>query len=292
MEQAYPGEMELRVPSYAKVNLVLDVLNRRPDGYHNIRTIMVAVSLADSVTLRPAAGIEVEMAPPIPGPVEANLAYRAACLLREVTGYPGGAFIRVEKQIPLAGGLAGGSTNAAAVLTGLNRLWGTGLSVSELEALAIRLGSDVPFFVTGRPARVEGIGDRITPIAVRAPFWLVLATPAVEKSTGTVYRWLDELQQVNHPDTMAMEEALARGDLAAIAAALGNVFEQVMIPRYPVIGELKQVLVDHGALGALMSGAGPTVFGVMPDESAARRAAAALTAMGCPAWAVFTVIPA
>lgn len=281
---------ELILPSYAKVNLVLDVLDRRPeDGYHNIRTIMTAISLMDRVVLQPAAGIRVEMDPPLPGKPEANLAYRAACMLKKETGFPGGAAIRIEKQIPIAGGLAGGSTNAAAVLTGLNRLWGIGLDRAELIRLAMRLGSDVPFFIDGAPARVEGIGEQVTPIPMRCSLWLVLVTPEVEKSTGTVYRWLDELPARDHPDSAAMERALAEGDLAGTAAALGNVFEQVMLPRYPLIGQVKQAVREQGALGTLMSGAGPTVFGLMPDEASARRASQRLTALGYRSWPVHTI---
>lgn len=281
---------ELVLSSFAKVNLVLDVLDRRPqDGYHNLRTVMVPVSLGDTVSLRRASAIAVEVTPPIPGPVDTNLAYRAAHLLQEVTGYPGGAVISVEKRIPVAGGLAGGSSNGAAVLTGLNRLWQTGLSEAELASLAIRLGSDVPFFVGSRPARVEGIGERVTPIPVRLPLWLVLATPDVAKSTGMVYQWFDQLSQVVHPDADQVEQALADGDLEGLTASLGNVLEQVMLPRHAAIGELKQAMLDHGALGALMSGAGPTVFGLVADETAAGRLAAALALRGWRAWPVHTI---
>lgn len=280
---------ELVLPSYAKVNLVLDVLDRRPDGYHNICTIMVPVSLADQIHLRLAPQISVESVPAVPGPPEANLAYRAACLLKDAAGYPHGAAIRLEKAIPMAGGLAGGSSNAAAVLTGLNQLWGTKLSQAELMQLAIQLGSDVPFFIDPQPAKVEGIGERVTPISAPAPVWMVLATPAVSKSTGTVYRWLDELPHLSHPNSMGMERALAAGDLKGIAACLGNVFEQVMLPRHPVIGQVKQQMLEHGALGALMSGAGPTVFGIMPDEEAARKASAQIAELGYRSWPVHMV---
>lgn len=257
----------LDVRSYAKVNLTLDVLEKRPeDGYHYIDTVMMPVSLADQVSMGRADDLAVSCTPPIPGAPEENLAYRAASLMRQVTGYQGGAQIHIDKRIPVAGGLAGGSTNAAAVLVGLNRLWGTGLSQERLIELGIQLGSDVPFFVPSRPARVEGIGERVTPLHVSRPFWLVIATPPVAKSTGNVYRLFDELSEVQSPNTGAMESALEKGDLQGVAASLGNVFEQVMIPRHPEIGRLKEAMLDGGALGALMSGAGPTVFGIVPDE--------------------------
>lgn len=263
---------ELILPSYAKVNLTLDVLGQRPeDGYHYIRTVMVPISLADRVTLRTAGAISVSCSPAIDGPPESNLAFRAARLLQDVTGYKGGAEIHIDKVIPVAGGLAGGSTNAAAVLTGLNRLWGTGLDQQALIALAMRLGSDVPFFIPGRPARVEGVGEVITPLPVApGPIWLVLATPDVAKSTGNVYRLYDALPAHRHLDARAVEQALADGDPVALARALGNVFEDVMLPRHPEIAAVRAALLEGGALGALMSGAGPTVFGLVADEAHGR----------------------
>lgn len=258
--------------AYAKVNLTLDVGEKRPeDGYHYIRSIMLPVSLADRVRLERADDLSLSCDPPVPGPQSENLAYRAAALLRGVTGCRGGARIRIEKAIPLAGGLAGGSADAAAVLLGLNQLWSLGLSQAELAELGIRLGSDVPFCVVGRPARVEGIGDRVTPIPVARPIWMVIATPDVPKSTGEVYRLFDQLTEVKRPDAGAMEAALAAGDPAAVAARLGNVFEQVMLPRHPEIGRLKEAMLAGGALGAVMSGAGPTVLGIVPDPPAGRR---------------------
>jgi 4-diphosphocytidyl-2-C-methyl-D-erythritol kinase len=271
---------EMVVPSYAKINLTLDVLGKRPeDSYHYIRTIMLPVNLADTVLLRRAPEVTVTSAPQIPGPPESNLAFRAARLLKQVTGFAGGAAIHINKVIPVAGGLAGGSTNGAAVLKGLNRLWGLGLTEPELIELASRLGSDVPFFIAGRPARVEGLGERLTPLAVRRPFWVLLATPDVPKSTGHVYRLFDELGQVTRPATSSMEAALAAGDTQAIADLLGNVFEQVMLPRHPEIEALKQAMIRGGALGALMSGAGPTVFGLVPDEESGRRLAGRVRAL-------------
>lgn len=263
---------EIVLKSYAKVNLTLDVLQKRPeDGYHYVKMVMVPVDLADTVYIRRAPNLTVTCAPDIAGPAEANLAFRAARLLQETAGVHTGAAIHIKKVIPVAGGMAGGSTNAAAALTGLNRLWGTGLSEEELIRLAIRLGSDVPFFVRGRLARVEGIGERLTPLPMKENLWLVVATPDVAKSTGNVYRMFDELTHVERPDTLAMERALAAGDVQAVAAALGNVFEQVMLPRHPEIHVLKEAMLAAGALGALMSGAGPTVFGLVPDEATGRR---------------------
>lgn len=262
---------QLRLSSYAKVNLTLDVRAKRPeDGYHYVNTVMLPVSLADEVTLQKAADITVVSSPEIPGTPQENLAFQAAQLLKSATGYAGGVSIHIRKVVPVAGGLAGGSTNAATVLRGLNQLWGTQLSEQSLIDLAIRLGSDVPFFIPGCPARVEGIGERITPLTVSKRVWLVLVVPDVVKSTGNVYRLFDELDHVERPDTAAMEAALAAGDVHGVAGALGNVFEQVMLPLHPAIAEVKAALLREGALGALMSGAGPSVFGIVSDEQAGR----------------------
>jgi len=265
------AEQRLELECPAKVNLTLDVLERRPeDGYHYIRSVMVPISLCDRLILEPAPeGITLECTPAVTGRVEENLAYRAAVLLREATGYPGGVRIRLEKAIPVAGGLAGGSTDAAGVLLGLNRLWGTRLTREELIRLAVRLGSDVPFFIVGRPARVEGVGERVTPVPAARPLWLVVATPPVAKSTGKVYELFDQLPSVPfRPDAAAVEAALAEGDPVGVARGLCNVFEAVMLPRHPEIARLKEALLAEGALGAVMSGAGPTVFGLVPDEVA------------------------
>lgn len=279
----------LELQCHAKVNLTLDVLERRPeDGYHYIRSIMVPISLSDRLVLETAAdGVTLESAPAVTGRVEENLAYRAGLLLGRVTGYPGGARIRLEKAIPVAAGLAGGSTDAAGVLVGLNRLWGTGLGAEELVQLAVRLGSDVPFFICGRPARVEGIGERITPVRVARPIWMVIATPDVAKSTGRVYELFDQLPVVSpRPDTGAVEQALAGGDLLALACGLCNVFEQVMLPRHPEIARLKEAMLAGGALGAVMSGAGPTVLGLVQDETAGAALLERIRPLARAAWLV------
>ncbi|HWI63542.1 MAG TPA: 4-(cytidine 5'-diphospho)-2-C-methyl-D-erythritol kinase [Symbiobacteriaceae bacterium] len=270
----------LVLQSPAKINLSLNVLGKRADGYHDVDMVMIPVGLADTLRLSTAADIQVICTPDVAGPPGANLAFRAAQALKAATGYPGGARIELTKVIPVAGGLAGGSTNAAAVLVGLNRLWETGLTGTDLEALAVKLGADVPFFITGRPARVQGIGERLRPVPIAQELWFVLATPPVAKSTGNVYRLLDELEQVNQPDVDAMEAAIATGDLPAVGAALGNVFEQVMLPRHPEIADLKAFMVREGAVGALMSGAGPTVFGLMRDEAAAHQLKQRLGGLG------------
>lgn len=284
--------MTLTITCHAKVNLTLDVLAKRPeDGYHDLVTIMVPISLGDQIRLTAADDVRLLASPAIPGPPGSNLALRAALLLKAVTGYSGGALIELSKVIPIAGGLAGGSTNAAAVLRGLNQLWQTGLKTTELVALAIQLGSDVPFFITEQPSRVEGIGERLSPIPVAKPLWMVLATPAVAKSTHSVFQFFDELTHVDRPNTAAMERALVAGDPSEISAALGNVFEQVMLPRHAEIGLLKRAMVEGGALGALMSGAGPTVFGIVADEPSGQRLMHSIQSMTERTFLVHTASP-
>jgi len=261
----------------AKVNMALNVLERRQvDGYHYIDSIMLPISLSDQIHASASDRIEVTSFPQIPGPDQSNLVFRAATLLKERTGYPGGVRLHVEKSIPIAGGLAGGSTNAASVLTGLNELWQTGLSDSDLIDLAIKLGSDVPFFIRSRSARIQGIGEIITPIRVANPLWLVLVVPDIVKSTGQVFGWFDELAIVQRPDVSKMERALSEGDPKMVALALSNVLEQAVIPRHPLIDQIKRAMVASGALGALMSGAGPTVFGLTTSSDEAIRIAGTL----------------
>lgn len=268
--------------SFGKLNLTLDVLEKRPeDGYHYIRSIMVPISLNDQIRISPADQLSVTVNPDIAGPPEANLAYRAAALLQRRAGLTTSVNMMIEKRIPVAGGLAGGSTNAATVLKALNQMWRLGLTEAELVAMGIKLGSDVPFFITGLPARVEGIGEVITPILVKEPLWFVLVVPDVEKSTGNVYRLFDELEEVVvRPDSALMEKALQEGNLTAVARNLGNVFEQVMLPRNPVLRQAKSDLAAAGALGVLMSGAGPTIFGLVESQSAATKVAETLK----PKW--------
>lgn len=269
---------ELRLPSYAKVNLTLDVLGKRPeDGYHYIRSVMVPVTLADDVHLSPQDDVSLTSQPAIPCPLEENLAYRAAQALREASGVTSGVRIHIQKKIPVAGGLAGGSSNAAAVLQGLNRLWGLNWPEEQLRRIGGKLGADVPFCLFQRPALVEGIGERLLPITVTRPFWAVVAYPPVAKSTGNVYRWLDELAEYPRPDTDRMLRALATGELEEVALALGNVFEAVMLPRHPKIKELKELMLAKGALGAVMSGAGPSVLGLVANRESGEQIVQHLT---------------
>jgi len=260
--------------AHAKINLTLDVLRRRDDGYHEVKMIMQSIGLADTVEIsEQASDITVSTDLPALACDQSNLAYRAAVLLRERFAIHRGAHIHLIKKIPLAAGLAGGSSDAAAVLRGLNRLWDLNLTMQTLQTLGAELGSDVPFCLQGGTMLAVGRGERLSLLPELAPCWLVLAKPPVDVSTAWVYGNYRNNESIQHPDTDKVIRCLQEQDLNGVAAGLGNVLETVTIPAYPEIAAIKRCLQENGALGVLMSGSGPTVFGIMPDQAQAKRAA-------------------
>lgn len=261
------------VKAHAKINLALDVLGTRPDGYHELETIMQTLELHDEleITAAPDITLAVQGADLPAGPE--NLAYRAAALLRERAGHAGGAEIRLAKRIPLAAGLAGGSADAAAVLRGLNELWHLGLGPAELAAWGAEIGSDVPFCLYGGTALVRGRGEAVTPLRDLPPLGVVLVKPPFGVSTAEVYRRYDTLANPPYPGCKRMLAAAKRGDAAGLAACLINSLEPVTMSLHPVIDTIKRELSAAGALGVLMSGSGPTVFGLFENRAAAVRAA-------------------
>ena len=265
----------LVLSSPAKVNFGLDVVARRPDGYHDLRMIMQTIDLADRVKLQKTADAQIHLSCSVPGlPLdEKNLAWRAADLLYKTYDIPGGVDISLEKRIPVAAGLAGGSTNAAAVLAGMNELFDLGLSLAELQELGVRLGADVPYCLLGGTALAEGIGEVLTPLPPMPACTLVLAKPDLEVSTKYVYTHLALSDKTVHPDIEGMRRAIVEGSLAGVLSRMGNVLEDVAIPAWPQIAEIKQAMIEAGADGALMSGSGPTVFGVFADKERAHFAA-------------------
>ena len=273
----------LTLTAYAKINLALDVYSKRPDGYHEVAMIMQSVSLADTIVLTgQPAGIDLSVT--IPGlPADGNnLAYRAAVLLREYAKTGKGVHIHLEKKIPLAAGLAGGSADAAAVLRGLNQLWQLGLSLDELSKLAAELGSDVPFCLYNGTMLATGRGEIVKPLPPIPDCYVILAKPAVEVSTAWVYGRFAANEIRVRPDINAMRENLAQGNLAGVASRLTNVLESVTIPAYPQIAEIKNVMLTYGAMAALMSGSGPTVFGLAGSQTQAEWIAGQLKAQGVP----------
>lgn len=268
---------ELSLKARAKINLALDVLYKRDDGYHEVAMVMQSIALADTVGLAmQPEGITVtaDIAGLDCGP--SNLAYRAAALLQEACGVSRGVRITLTKNIPLAAGLAGGSADAAAVLRGLNVIWGLGLELEELERLGAKLGSDVPFCLSGGTQLATGRGEALSPLPPLPRCWVVLAKLPVDVSTAWVYGDYDAARVHRHPEINGMKAALARQDIAGVAGLLGNVLETVTIPAHPEIARLKQYMLEYGALASLMSGSGPTVFGLAENRDRAGDIAARL----------------
>lgn len=263
--------------AYAKVNLGLDVLRKRPDGYHDVRMIMQTVDIYDELWLgkRKEQGILLQAEDADVPEDEVNLAYQAARLMREQFSITQGVEIKLKKNIPIAAGMAGGSSDAAAVLQGMNQLFELGLQDEELCRLGVQLGADVPYCIKGKTALSEGIGEILTPVAPPPECVVVIAKPACSVSTKYVYENLKLDEGVVHPDIDGLMEAMAGGDLRGMTAKMGNILESVTVRKYPVIGEIKDFLRGKGAWGALMSGSGPTVFAVFAKGEQERAAAAA-----------------
>ncbi|MCI8453593.1 MAG: 4-(cytidine 5'-diphospho)-2-C-methyl-D-erythritol kinase [Lachnospiraceae bacterium] len=270
--------LELR--AYGKINLGLDVVKKREDGYHEVRMIMQTVGLYDKIIMerRRRPGIRVETNLPYVPSGEGNLAWRAAKLLTDEFGLDGGVYISVWKKIPVAGGMAGGSTDAAAVLVGMNRLFRLGLTKRALMERGVSLGADVPYCILRGTALSEGIGERLSPLPPAPDCSVLLAKPQISVSTKAVYGSLkvDELLPSQHPDIDGMAEAIREENLDGVIERLGNVLETVTIPAHPEIGRIKEHMLKNGADGALMSGSGPTVFGLFKEQRAARDAFYAL----------------
>lgn len=258
----------------AKINLTLDILSKRPDGYHEVRMIMQSLALADRITLKKTGepGILLDTdAPDIPRD-DRNLCVRAARNLSERFGLSGGLHIALEKRIPAAAGLAGGSSDAAAVLRGMRELYRLPLSDAELMAEGKRIGADVPFCILGGTALSEGIGEILTPVKAVLPFAILLVKPPAQVSTKEIYESFDRMPPSGHPDTEGMLKALETGDAEGIAAGLSNVLEPVTAVQHPEIPAIREKLLDLGASGARMSGSGPAVFGLFPEKKAAEYA--------------------
>lgn len=265
--------MMLSIKAPAKINLALDVLRKREDGYHDVDMIMTTIDLADRVDIRPVAsgGIYVSTTAGFLPEDERNLAYQAAHLFQQRFAIKQGVAIHITKNIPVAAGLAGGSSDAAAVLRGLNRLWQTHLAVDELAELGAAIGSDVAFCVYGGTARATGRGEKIERLPSPPPCWVVLARPEEAVSTKETYEALNLSNKGPAPDIERMKAAIISRNYEEICRHLGNVLEKVTIPRLPEIGQIKRQMTRLGADGVLMSGSGPTVFGFTLHESRARK---------------------
>lgn len=266
--------MEMKLKAMAKINLGLDVLRKRSDGYHDLRMIMQTVYLYDQIEISEVktSGITLTTNAGYLPVNEDNLVYKAAKLLMDEFGIAQGVNICLKKYIPVAAGLAGGSSDAAATLVGLNRLFSLGLSREELRKRGVKIGADVPYCIMRGTALAEGIGDVLTMLPAAPDMHVVLAKPPIHVSTGFVYTNLKADRLAYHPDIDAQVDAIRTGDGYAMAKLMGNVLETVTIPAYPVIDEIKETMKRAGALGAMMSGSGPTVFGLFDDAAQAKKA--------------------
>lgn len=271
--------------AYAKINLGLDVLGKRADGYHEVSMVMQSISLADTVTLEKHSGLVVQTGrSDLPGD-SSNLAYKAAVLMAERFNKTPDVKITLDKHIFMAAGLAGGSSDAAAVLRGLNRLWQLGLNAAQLEELAAEIGSDVPFCICGGTALAEGRGEILTSLPEPQEAVIVLAKPQQAVSTAWVYKEFDSLKEAQHPDIGTLKAALLKGAAVLPLPGMGNALEGVTCARYPEINKIKKEMLAAGAQYALMSGSGPTVFAVSGSTQEAQKIIEALQA-----WKLETAI--
>lgn len=267
---------KIKLKALGKINLGLDVLGRRPNGYHDVRMVMQTVYLYDQILLEKTdkEGISLETNLFYLPVNENNLAYRAAKMLIDEFAIKEGVHISLEKHIPVAAGMAGGSSNAAAVLYGMNRLFQLGLTDQKLMDRSVQLGADVPYCIMRGTVLAEGIGEKLTPLPAMPKCHVLLAKPPISVSTQKVYEKLDAQEVTKHPDIDGILLGLQTGDLEKITSSMGNVLENVTITEYPQIERIKDVMKEEGALNAMMSGSGPTVFGIYDDKMLARRAAA------------------
>ena len=265
---------QIELKALAKINLGLDVLGRRENGYHDVRMVMQSIYLYDEVKIEKteAPGIALASNLSFLPTGEGNIAYKAAQLLTEEFEIGEGVKITLNKHIPVAAGLAGGSSNAAAVLFGMNRMFRLGLTREELMAKGVRLGADVPYCIMRGTVLAEGIGEELSVLPAMPKCTVLIAKPPVSVSTKVVYEALDAKEIVEHPDIDGIIEGLKKHSLKQVAACMGNVLEDVTIPMHPVIEQIKGEMKEAGALNAMMSGSGPTVFGLFESRAAAREA--------------------
>ncbi len=265
---------DISLRAMAKINLGLDVVRRREDGYHEVRMIMQTIHLYDRIDIVKTKEKDIQIQTNLSFlPVnENNLIYKAGRLLMDEFGITDGVSVKLDKRIPVAAGMAGGSTDAAAMLFGMNRIFDLGLTKKQLMERGVKIGADVPYCIMRGTALAEGIGEELSalPPMVKCP--VLIAKPQISVSTKFVYQNLKLDDDTIHPDIDLLIDDIKAKDLYSIAKHMGNVLETVTIPNYPVIDEIKQHMMVHGAVGAMMSGSGPTVFGLFDDEETAKAA--------------------
>lgn len=264
---------EYQLKAYAKINLGLDVVRRLENGYHEVKMVMQTVGIYDELTLkRRESGIVVTTDSGELPTNEDNLIYKAAKLMTERYGIKAGVSIHLQKNIPIAAGMAGGSTDAAATMKGMNELFDLGCTKQELMELGVQIGADVPYCVMGGTALAEGIGEKLTALTPAPDCFVLVAKPDINVSTKYVYEHLDAAGVEKHPDIDGMVKAIEEGSLQGVLDRMENVLEGVTVPAYPIIDTIKNRMKELGALNSLMSGSGPTVFGIFTEEEKARNA--------------------
>lgn len=264
----------ITIKAYAKINLGLDVLRKREDGYHDVCMIMQSLELHDTITISKTTSTEITLQTNLKNlPVDKNnLVYKAAALFLETISVGNGLHIRLDKNIPVAAGLAGGSSDAAATLKGLNMLYGAGLTQEELMKLGVKLGADVPYCIKLGTALSEGIGEVLTTLPSIPECQILVVKPNISVSTKYVYENLRLNGDVKHPEIAGMKAALANGNLVSLAELMDNILQSVTVKDYPIISEIKKRMTEHGAMVSLMSGSGPTVFGIYNNSLYAQEA--------------------
>lgn len=265
---------DISLKALAKINLGLDVVRRREDGYHEVRMIMQTIQLYDRLDIKRTQepGIQIQTNLSFLPVSENNLIYKAAKLLMDEFSITDGVSVKLDKRIPVAAGMAGGSTDAAAMLIGVNRLFSLGLTKKQLMERGVQIGADVPYCIMRGTALAEGIGEALSPLPPMIKCPVLIAKPSISVSTKFVYQNLKLDDTTIHPDIDRLIDDIKAKSLHDIAAHMGNVLETVTIPNYPVIDEIKKHMLSNGAVGAMMSGSGPTVFGLFDDEDTAKKA--------------------
>lgn len=265
---------DISLKALAKINLGLDVVRRREDGYHEVRMIMQTIQLYDRLDIKRTQepGIQIQTNLSFLPVNENNLIYKAAKLLMDEFSITDGVSVKLDKCIPVAAGMAGGSTDAAAMLIGVNRLFSLGLTKRQLMERGVQIGADVPYCIMRGTALAEGIGEALSPLPPMVKCPVLIAKPSISVSTKFVYQNLKLDDTTIHPDIDRLIDDIKAKNLHDIAAHMGNVLETVTIPNYPVIDEIKKHMLSNGAVGAMMSGSGPTVFGLFDDEDTAKKA--------------------
>lgn len=264
---------KLEIKAYAKINLGLDVVRRLENGYHEVKMVMQTVGIYDVLTFEKATeGIVVTTDSGELPTDENNLIYKAACLMKERFGIEEGVRIHLQKNIPIAAGMAGGSTDASATLKGMRDLFEVECTDEELKEIGVKIGADVPYCVMGGTALAEGIGEKLTALVAAPDCVLLVAKPDINVSTKFVYEHLDAQGVSKHPDIDGMVEAICEGSLQGVVDRMENVLESVTIPAHPIIDTIKKRMKELGAINSLMSGSGPTVFGIFENVESANRA--------------------